>query len=167
MRRNRDRHGHRPAGDKGPTYSAWGSMRQRCNNPNTAGYHRYGGRGIKVCKRWDHFANFLADMGERPPGTSIDRIDNDGNYTPSNCQWLDHRKNSAKTCKIKWLTYNGRTQSASAWCREFGLPKQTLYHRLWNDWPIAVALTTPIGKYKGRRLSFVIAATRPTLLVPA
>lgn len=96
-------HGHTVVRDGGrreatPTYRSWKSMHDRCNNPNAPNYHLYGGRGIKICPRWKgrgKFVNFLADMGERPDGTTLDRYpDNDGNYEPSNCRWATAEEQS-------------------------------------------------------------------------
>jgi hypothetical protein len=80
-------HGHSQRKNRSPTYSSWVSMMARCNIPSATGYERYGARGISVCQRWHKFENFLADMGERPDGLSIDRIDGSGNYEPVNCRW--------------------------------------------------------------------------------
>ncbi len=80
------RHGH-AAGSRSRTYIAWRGMKQRCSNPNLKDWPRYGGRGIKVCERWQRFENFLADMGECPEGLWLDRVDSNGNYEPGNVRW--------------------------------------------------------------------------------
>jgi hypothetical protein len=88
-------HGHFTGRRMSPTYAVWHGMKQRCTNPNFKQWKDYGGRGIKVCKRWQAFENFLADMGEKPPKLQIDRIDNNGDYKPSNCRWVTPKENSA------------------------------------------------------------------------
>ena len=84
-----------------PTYASWIAMKNRCNNPKASDYKYYGGRGIKVCKRWSEFSEFLADMGEKPAGLTIERINNDRGYSPSNCKWATRLEQSRNTRRNK------------------------------------------------------------------
>lgn len=94
-------HGHTSHAQWSGTYISWAQMIQRCTYPKHNRFHRYGGRGISVCQRWRKFENFLADMGERPPGLSIDRRNNDGNYEPSNCKWSTRKEQAANRCTTR------------------------------------------------------------------
>ena len=87
MQEQNTRHGHNLRSVRTRTYSSWANMKARCLNPNATGYHYYGGRGITVCDRWLDFENFLEDMGDRPPGRTLDRVDNDLGYSKANCKW--------------------------------------------------------------------------------
>jgi len=133
-----------------PTYRTWSAMRTRCRNPRQKTYKQYGGRNITVCARWDDFANFLADMGERPPGHSIDRIDSTGNYEPSNCRWATPQEQAENSSRSRRLTFAGRTMNLSRWAEHLGIHGSTLIERL-EKWPIERALSTPKLRHWSRR----------------
>ena len=108
-------------------------MKQRCLNPNSKRYPRYGGRGITICTRWLDFANFLEDMGEVPEGKSIDRINNDGNYEPSNCRWATKYEQANNTSRNRTYSYLGKTLTIAQWAEALGLSYKTLISRLNTD----------------------------------
>jgi hypothetical protein len=107
-------------------YSSWQAMRTRCNNSNFHAYPRYGGRGITICARWNSFENFFADMGERPKGMSLERVDNSGNYEPNNCVWATPYTQAHNMRVNHWITYKGETMILQDWARRFGVDASTL-----------------------------------------
>lgn len=125
------------------TYESWIGMKSRCNNPNASNYHNYGGRGIAVCDSWSDFENFLADMGERPEGTSIGRINVNGNYEPTNCRWETAKEQGCAMRTNILMSFDGRTQTVQQWADELGWPKGTLHKRLQLGWSHEKILTTP------------------------
>ena len=125
-------------------YNAWHSMKHRCYNPKTAHYKNYGGRGIRICLRWQKsFAAFLADMGPRPAGTSIDRTDNDGNYTPKNCRWATTKEQARNTRRNVWITVNSERLTLSDWAHHLGVSRQMIDARIRAGWTHKAAITTP------------------------
>jgi hypothetical protein len=132
---------------KTPIYGAWFSMKHRCLNPNNPFYHHYGGRGISVCPRWlENFENFLEDMGDRPEGMSLDRIDVNGNYEPGNCRWATWKEQQNNRRDNRFIEFNRKTQSLAAWGRELGIHEDTLRWRLKTGWSVEKAFTTPADK---------------------
>lgn len=127
-----------------PIYKIWNGAKGRCTNPNNDRYSSYGGRGITMCDRWlNSFENFLADMGERPEEMSLDRIDVDGNYEPSNCRWA-----TAKEQSNNLRVQKERGGSLQELADKSGLPATTIQTRLSRGWSLEKALTTPMCQGK-------------------
>jgi len=104
-----------------PEWRAWKSMLDRCNTPTHKAYVHYGGRGIKVCKRWMVFENFYADMGKRPEGTSLDRINNNRGYSPANCRWATQQEQQNNRRSNVRITLHGETKTMKQWATHFGV----------------------------------------------
>lgn len=129
-------------------YSTYMGMIHRCNNPNAEWYHRYGGRGIKVCDRWlESFENFFDDMGLKPsPELTIEREDNDGDYTPENCSWETSGVQSLNRSNNKLITALGKTQTQSQWSEEYNISPSTIHKRLASGWSNTDAVSKPISQ---------------------
>lgn len=123
-------------------YLVWQAMKTRCNNPNSVNYKDYGGRGIKICERWEsNFENFLSDMGEVSKGMSIERIDVNGNYEPANCKWASRSEQSRNTRRNRILTFNGISKCLIDWAKDLGIDQASLRERL-EKWSLEKSLTT-------------------------
>lgn len=119
-------HGHTTGGKSTKIYRVWATMIQRCTTPTDQKYYAYGARGIRVCERWMTFENFLADMGERPEGRSLDRIDNDGNYEPGNCRWATNIEQAGNTRQNRYVVVNGTRMCVTEAARVIGVKMPTL-----------------------------------------
>lgn len=118
-------------------------MHSRCSNPKDRYYPQYGGRGIKVCAAWASFEVFALSMGPRPVGMTLDRRDNDKDYSPENCRWATAREQTLNRSITRWLELDGRTQCLSDWAKEFGHSHQKVLWRLKNGWSVREAITKP------------------------
>lgn len=116
-------------------YYAWSAMRDRCSNSNRHDWARYGGRGIKVCERWQVFENFLADMGERPLNMSLDRIDPNGDYCPENCRWASMRTQGNNTRRNIYIEHDGRRQTVAQWADELKIVRSKFYYKMYKSSP--------------------------------
>ena len=127
-----------------PLYATWCNMKARCNNPQNPSYKNYGGRGISYAPEWEDFAVFLSDVGERPHSeATLDRVDNDGNYTPDNVRWatrLTQRRNSRALSPV---TINGKTKLITDWCKEYGITIGAVHRRLKKGENVVSAITRP------------------------
>lgn len=145
----RTRHGETDS----PTWKSWKSMLDRCELVAHKSYHDYGGRGITVCQSWHRYENFVADMGHRPAGTQLDRIDNSRGYEPSNCRWATPRQNCNNRRNSIVIEHDGERLTLAQWGRRFAGKEATFRKRIEMGWPIAVALTRSVrGSTKAETL---------------
>lgn len=115
-----------------PTYRSWKSMRRRCENENDPSFSRYGARGIEVCEQWRSFENFVNDMGVRPDGTSLDRIDVNGNYEPGNCRWASPVEQSNNTRRNVFVELDGERLTLAEAARKTGVHRTTFKSRIYR-----------------------------------
>ena len=142
LRRNRlKKHGHASH----PSYQCWVDMIRRCENPKCKAYKHYGGRGIKVCERWRWFELFAEDMGERPSGLELDRIDNDGDYCKENCRWASRTEQLRNQRRTTAIEIGGETKSITEWAVYFGVVSASVASgRIRYGWEPRKAFTTPL-----------------------
>ena len=139
-------HGHSSKAAVNPTYRSWCAMKTRCTNQNDKNYPRYGGRGISFCPSWESYDAFLRDMGERPQGMTLDRIDPNGNYEPANCRWATAKQqmdNQRKTVIVEW---RGEKLTIADCAARTGLSKETIRRRLMKGLSADVALSAPAAR---------------------
>ena len=146
-----------------PTYSSWAAAKARCYKRCNVKYPKYGGAGIVMCDRWRFdFNAFLADMGERPAGTTLDRIDPCGNYEPGNCRWATAKEQARNRRPFvppntRFLTHAGVTLSIPAWAKKLGMSVNLIHGRLRQGWTVEQTLTHEL--HPGRRPSDVLHAS--------
>ncbi len=141
------RHGRRHT----PEYNVWANMKQRCLNPNHSRFKDYGGRGIKICDTWlRSFQLFYEDMGHRPVGTSLDRVNNHGNYEPSNCRWATQFEQRLNTRRNRFITVHNETRTLCEWSKSTGINRSTLASRL-KKYPPEIAICIKLAMVEKSR----------------
>lgn len=127
-------------------YSSWAAMKSRCSNPNDIRYSDYGGRGISVCAGWEKFEGFYADMGDRPIGTSLGRIDNSLGYSKANCRWETSKEQALNRRSNHLITAYSQTMTVTEWERVYGINRHAIGNRILSGWPPELAVKQPINK---------------------
>ncbi len=122
-------------------YRTWGGMLARCRNPRNPSFENYGGRGVTVCERWLTYENFLADIGRRPEGRSLDRIDVNGNYEPNNCRWATLGEQAINRTDNRFIELDGERLTLAEWERRTGISGALISYRLRHKWTVRAALT--------------------------
>ena len=123
-----------------PTWNSWKAMHDRTKFRESYAH-------VKVCERWSDFLLFLEDMGERPEGMTIDRIDGKGDYEPTNCRWADIKTQLDNRNCTSWITHNGQTKTQADWARYIGISEKAFNNRLKRGWSVEKAITTPRRQY--------------------
>jgi len=141
MTGRKDKHGM----SHSPTYSSWEAMIQRCLNTKYHRYKDYGGRGIGVCVQWRDFKNFLADMGIKPEGCTLERGNNNGNYEPGNCYWATPKEQALNRNSNKLLGYDGLVKTMLEWAEIKNIKYDTLKGRIRRGWSVKEALERPVA----------------------
>lgn len=132
-------------------YRTWQTMRDRCTNPKSQAWENYGGRGITICDRWLNDPQaFIDDMGPRPGGHEIDRIDNDAGYSKENCRWTTRSVNDRNRRSSKWIAYRGERRTLAEWCELLGLDRSPIAARFALGWAPERAFETPIRPKRHR-----------------
>ena len=148
--KSRVTHGHSKGHKTSTEYRIWCGMCQRVRDKKQSNYKYYGGRGIKVCKRWLTFENFLEDMGKRPANRSLDRINNNKNYCKENCRWATLSEQARNKRTTKLISYQGEIKTLADWAESFNIKYDTLHDRLKKGWSIEKSLIPPLFYLKNK-----------------
>ena len=153
-------HGHTAGGKLSPTYRSWTCMRERCTDPKHPSFPWYGAVGVTFDPAWDDFNVFLADMGERPEGMTLDRIDNDRGYSKTNCRWTSKAQQARNRRSVPLHSIGPFALCITEWCMVFGRNRETAFTRIEKGWSVVDAVSLPLQP-RGPKPASGVRATKP------
>lgn len=157
-------HGATAGGKRKPEYSIWRSVVHRCTSPDSPHWPRYGGRGIDICSRWrTSFQAFFDDMGQRPLGLTLERVDNDKGYSPDNCVWATRKQQANNTSRTLFVVHRSETRSLQEWSALTGVKANTIRKRLREGWPVGRALFETATVFRKLNAQTEAYRRRPTI----